>query len=272
MTTRTIHFLFSALVGTLSLSVDLRGDVAEVVAKARAYVGPDNSLNAVKSLHFTGRVVDAREGLKPVESSLDYIIMKPYRMRLTQISELQVGNSTEISTEIVILNNYDGSHHVKTGNFFWRATFLHENVIQRLRASIWQSLSFYRGIELVGGSVEYLGTANVDEVSYQKLAFRHEGGTIFYDYFDQDTGCCIFCETSDGEVLHFEGEIMTDGIRFPKKITMTIKEDGGKKHTITQDFERITVNETFSDDLFSVTPSSSSVAGHTSSEPAPVSK
>ncbi len=65
----------------------LRGEPA-IIAKARAYLGPEAALNAVKSVHYTGTMVapNAADPAKPVTAGIDIIFQLPYRQRTVRAS------------------------------------------------------------------------------------------------------------------------------------------------------------------------------------------
>jgi hypothetical protein len=257
MTTQTARFLFASLVATFSGLASARADVDAVIAKARAYLGPEAALNAVQSVHFTGTLVTSEAtaaGPKPIEAVVDIIFQRPYRQRIMATSEKGI--------ETTALDSYDGWHRVQDPKdpSRWRMDLLSKDQIKRLRANTWENLSFYRGLELKGGTVEDLGPATVDGVACQKLAFRHEAGIVFFRYFDQATGRLVLTETEQGGTIREQGEIMAGGLRFPKTVVTTTKQADGKERSVTVNFDKVGVNEAFDGSIFSVpafTPSTS---------------
>lgn len=257
MTTQTVRFLLATLLATFSALASARGDAAAVIAKARAYLGSDAALDAVNSVHYTGSLVtidDTPEGPKPVESVVEIIFQKPYQQRIVATSEKKVGDVVEQRVEITALDNYDGWHRLQDGKDAsrWRMDLLLKDQIKALRANTWENLAFYRGLELHGGKVDDLGETNVSGVACEKLAFRHESGIVFFRYFDQATGRLMLTETEQGGSIREEGEIMADGIRFPKRVVTTTKQVDGKERSITVNFDKVAVNETFPSSLFAV--------------------
>ena len=67
----------------------------------------------------------------------------------------------------------------------------------------------------------------------------------------------MLTETAQGKTRE-EGEIMTDGVRFPKKLTSTVKNAAGKEVVVTIVFSKVTVNTKYPSNLFTV-PSMSSL-------------
>ncbi len=255
MTTQTPRFLLVSLLALSGALASARGDTAAVIAKARAYLGPDAALNAVKSVHYTGSLVtteETPEGPKPVEAVVEIIFQKPYQQRIVATSEKKVGDVVEQRIEITALDNFEAWHRVQDAKDVrrWNMDLLKGIEIKALRANTWENLSFYRGLELRGGTIEDLGEATVNGVACQKLAFRHEPGIAFVRYFDQATGRLVLTETEKGGSIREEGELMADGIRFPKKVITTTKQADGKERSVTVNFEKVTVNEKFDGSLF----------------------
>ena len=113
---------------------------------------------------------------------------------------------------------------------------------------MWENLSYFRGIEKVGGWVKDFGPATVDGVACQKLGFYHSEALVYFRYIDVTTGRLAMTGTEDNATRE-AGEVFAGGIRFPQTMTITRKE-GGKTLIQTIVFEKITVNETFPDSLF----------------------
>ena len=71
------------------------------------------------------------------------------------------------------------------------------------------------------------------------LAFIHPGNISFNRYFEKGTARLLKSVTENGGEIREEGELMVNGIRFPK--TLINKSPDGQSATIT--FESIKVNE-----------------------------
>jgi len=219
-----------------------------ILAKARAYLGSEASLDGVNSIHYFGTVtaIDPADPTKTAHTAVEILYQKPDRQRIVKTSDQAI--------EITALDGYDAWQRVKSLSdpTKVRQNFLGGLQIKRLRASTWESLSFYRGIELRGGRVEDMGPVTVDGASYRKVAFIHAPNIIFYRHFDEATGRLVFTETESGESQREQGEILAGGIRFPKSVRIVVKNAAGQPQTVTIDFEKIILNETFPDDLFRV--------------------
>jgi len=222
-----------------------------IIAKARAFIGNEAALNGIKSVHYTGTLVtssDASDPKKEVRAALDIVFQQPDRQRITATSDRNI--------ETTALDDYEGWQRVTDAAdpAKWRQTLLGTDQIKRLRANTWENLSFFRGIEKVGGRLEDQGTAPVDGVTCEKVAFIHAPSIVFFRFFDVATGRLVRTETEAGGVIREEGELKVDGIRFPKSIVTTTKSPEGRVQSVTITFDKITLNETFPAALFRVPP------------------
>lgn len=223
------------------------------IAKARAAIGPEAALEAVRSIHFTGTldttetVPDPADATKtvtrPLHLAIDIIFQKPYQQR-------QLLRSEKIS-RATTLDGYDGwvqrvPDLAVPQN--WLLDLMPVAEIKRLRANTWENLNFFRGIEQRGGSVKFLGEATVDGRPSVKLLFAHDADIFFTRYFDKATGRLLKTETENGGEIREEGEFLVGGLRFPRKLTS--QAPGGQTTVIT--FETIILNETFPTELFAV--------------------
>ncbi len=226
------------LVGSSGVA-DARESVDEIITKARAFVGEEIALQAVQSIHFQGTFkTETEDGMI---GKVTIVVMQPALQKIT----IQVGEVKEITA----LSYYDGWKKVEeVGNESHQyATMLNANQIRRLQANTWEALNFFKGIEKKGGRVEWLGEEEVEGRLCSKLAFIHSPSISFIRFFDIDTGCLVMTKTEAGGLIYEEGEIMVEGIRFPKKIITVVE---GTSSTI--EFDRITLNETFDEDFFEV--------------------
>jgi len=219
-----------------------------IIAKARAFIGPESALDGIRSVHFTGTSVatNSTDPAKKTRAAMDIVFQKSERQRIMATSDKNI--------EVTALDGYEGWQRVQDAAdpSKWRQTLLGTEQIKRLRAQTWESLAFFRGIESVGGRIEDQGRATVDGVACQKVAFIHAPNIIFHRYFDLATGRLVLTETENGSASRELGEMWVKGIRFPKTLTMVSKNTEGQTQTITIEFEKVTLNETFPPDLFAV--------------------
>src|SRR5882724_1646919 len=204
-----------------------------IVAKARAYLGTDAALNAVKSVHYMGTLVTANSAsASGTTAMIEIIFQKPYQQRITATSEQSVpatkaGESSTIARtiEVTALDDYDAWRRVQDAKdpARWQITLLDKDQIKRLRANTWENLSYYSGLDRGGVRVESRGPASVGSVACEKVAFRHAENIVFLRYFDKATGRLVLTETEQGGSIREEGEIVVNGIRFPKKVITTTR-------------------------------------------------
>ncbi|CAM3028586.1 hypothetical protein [Rariglobus hedericola] len=233
-----------------AFTVHAAADVDQVIARARAGVGTEAALTALQSLHYTGTLttttLDDKGVARPIEVAIEIIFQSPYRQRIVATSVNKI--------EITALDGYEGWQREQdpSDSSRWRMTLLSNEQIKRLRANTWENLSFFRGIEHRRGHVEDLGKAVVDGKPARKLAFHHDDGIVFTRYFDDASGRLVLTETENGITIREEDEAVVEGIRFPRKIISTSKLPDGSERTVSINFDKIQVNETFADSLFLV--------------------
>ena len=219
-----------------------------IIAKARAFVGSEAALAGLKSIHYVGTVVtvDPSDPTKQTRAAMELIFQKTEQQRIMV--------TTDKAIEVTALDGYEGWQRVQSAadTKQWRQTLLGTDQIKRLRANTQESLMFFRGIEKVGGRLEDQGTKPIEGVTCQKIAFIHAPNIIFYRYFDVATGRLVFTETEAGGTIREQGEMVVSGIRFPKTIVNTSKNAKGETQTVTINFEKVTVNETFPTSQFAV--------------------
>lgn len=222
----------------------LRAETADQwVAKARAYLGDEKALNAVTAIHYTGtievlaKVPAPEDKTKTVDQLLrlpiDIVFQKPFQQRMT------VSRADAVDT--TALDDYEGwTKRTNPQNpADWRFRLLDAQQVKQLRANTWENLNFFGAIEKKGGRVELGGDASADGVPAVKLAFVHADNIVFERYFDKATGRLIKTVTERGGEIREVGEIIVNGVRFPKKVVN--KSPAGETTTI--EFERVVLNE-----------------------------
>lgn len=232
---------------TLVVSAAVWAAELPILAKARARLGPDAALDGLKSIRYVSTLTttDPKDPTKEITAAVEMIFDRPDRQRIT---------ATYLDyVETTALDSYEAWTRVQDPKDAsrWRLTLLDAEQVKRLRANTWQSLAYFRGIERIGGRVEDQGTANVDGVACQKVAFIHEPRIIFYRYFDPATGRLVLTETESGASVREEGEMMAGGIRFPKAI-ITVVKSGDRTQKVTVRHEKVFLNENFPAETFRV--------------------
>jgi hypothetical protein len=223
-----------------------RGEPA-VIGLARAYLGPDSTLDAIASIHYTGtldRVDPDHADKATAHATIDLVIVKPYRQR--QVIRGDKAMETTVldgyDAWVYLVDNTDPSKHA--------LTWLSAPEIKGLRASTWENLHFYRGLK-GEGAIEDKGPASIDGVACERVDFSHGPEIVYERYFDRDTGRLVFTVRGK-ESIRESGEIRVDGIRFPKTVVSTRKTASGKDLVSTVTFESIVLNEPQAADGFAV--------------------
>lgn len=218
-----------------------------ILAKARARLAADAALDGLKTIHYVGTLstADPKDPTKQLQAKVEMFFEKPDRQRITATYDKFV--------ETTALDSYEGWTRVQDSSdpAKWRLTLLDPGQIKRLRANTWESLSYFRGIGRIGGRIEDKGPVSVDGVSCQKIAFIHDANIVFYRYFEIASGRLVLTETESGGTHREQGEIISGGIRFPKTL-VTMAKNGDRTQTVTLNYEKVTVNETFPANFFAV--------------------
>lgn len=226
-----------------------RGADLPIIAKARAYAGSEAALAGLHAVHFYGSLVtnDPKDATKQTRAAIEIVMQKPARQRVSIVSSAAI--------ETTALDGYEAWTRVTAVDdpSKWQQTLLGADGIRRLRANTWENLSFYRGLEAEGGSVEDKGTTMLDGVRCHKVAFVHAPNIIFTRYFDLTSGRVLLTETESGTIRE-QGELVASGIRFPKSITQVSKNPAGQDQTVTITFDRIVINEPKPAEYFAVPP------------------
>ena len=246
---------FYALLGSILLAVlpaTAADNADKWVAKARAYLGSEQALNAVKSLHFKGSFAgteqvpdpgDAKKTIEqPVKVGIDIVFQAPMQQR-------QILRSDKIE-RVTALDGYDGWERVTEpgGKGLARLTLLDGPGIKRLRATTIENLSFYSSHAGASRQVKLDGEEKVDGVDCVKVSFAYTDSIAFTRFFDKATGRLVKTEIGGGGEIREEGEMIVNGVRFPRKVMN--KALNGRVTTIT--FERVSVNEVFPMETFAV--------------------
>jgi hypothetical protein len=223
----------------------LRAEPA-VLGLARAYLGPQSTLDGVTSIHFVGaldRLDPDHPDAAAVRTTLDMIFAKPLRQRM-------VRKSAKI-TMTTVLDGYDAwdwlQDNADASKF--RLTWLAAGDVRTLRANTWENLYHYRVPE--GGSVEDKGPATIDGIACERVDFAHAPGVVYERYFDRDTGRLVLT-VRGAESIRESGEVRVDGLRFPKTVVSMTKTAAGKDLVSTATFDSIVLNETLAPELFMV--------------------
>jgi hypothetical protein len=211
----------------------------QLIAQARAALGPEDKLLAVQTLALTGKVFDEKNQLL---GTLQILFKKPARQR----SDFHAS-----STALVIecSNGLEGWILTtdKAGNFQFnvlKAPAEAENVYTAM-----ENLYFYRATELVRGSeVTSEGPVTYRNKPSWKVSFHYPDSVTYVRYFDQASGQLNgTILLPNGTEFVEEGKKTVNGIVFPTTLHSYTK-DGVLTQTIK--FESIVVNAPIENRVF----------------------
>lgn len=212
-------------------------DVDATIAKARAHLGEENQLKAVKTIHFVGSFEAPQTG---ATGQIEILLKKPFMQSKVVVSDNVV--------ETTAINDYEG----------WQRVFNQENPnttsfaimsapdLKRMRASTVENLYFYTGYTKMRGKVIDKGVVSKDGRQTHLLRFSY-GPNLYYDrYIDVETGELITSIDNYGLEYKEVGEIRVEGILFPEKVVTLF--EGEIINTVS--FEEVKVNEEIPDEIF----------------------
>jgi hypothetical protein len=218
-----------------------------VIGLARAYLGPDSTLDSVQAIHFSGTLdrSDPDHAERGIEhATFDLIVAKPARQR-------QIVHGAK-ATETTVLDGYEAWDYLEDNADPSRhvMTWLKATDIKGLQASTRENLYFFRGLSGEGAVVDR-GPATIDGVTCERVDFVHSPAVVFERFFDRDSGRLVSTLVGN-ETVREAGEVRVDGIRFPKTVVSSKKTASGKDLVSTVTFERIVLNEPQGPSTFAV--------------------
>ncbi len=230
-----------AIVFLASLGLARAGTEDAILAKARAFAGPEAALNAVTSVHFIG-TLDAGDGSRV---AIEIIFQKPSQQKVIATGPNLI--------EVTALDDYEGWMRTQDAKdpSRWNLTLLRGEQVRRLQANVIENLNFFRAAGFAG-TITDGGIVEIEGRKAHRVSFDHGNGIVFTRYFDEQTGRMMRTETDQGSIIREEGEILVDGIRFPKRILNTNPQADGAVRTVTIEIDKVTVNEVFAASLFAV--------------------
>lgn len=220
---RSIALLFLA-----GASLAAATPLEDVIAKARAFVGPEDKLEAVETLSYEGTLTPAADG---ETRTVRLILEKPARQRLE--IEREDGRVT------MIVNDLEGfmvQENLATGAR--RVDPLPVDQVRRFKANAAENLYFFKFPPDRQVRVKYMGREDFRGRTVDAVRYLHPGNVLFFRYFDPETGELVGTRTDTGTVNTEEGEVTVGGLRFSDKV-ISFEEDQ-KVHTI--EFSEIKVN------------------------------
>ncbi len=224
MTKRVFH---SGLFGLLflSLAVTLGAQAAlspeQLLQKARARLGSEEALKSVKSLLIEGTVrqylYDEGDASKATQSD------GTLRIIAQKKSQRRVEISTDLREEISVLDNFTGWHYIRQKQAAQpqaQPEFRNLNAAEILASRIEtvEMLNYFLAVEILDGTVTDQGIKEWKGQNARVLRIDYD--MVHYDrYFDPASGKLLATVTSYGVEIVENGELVANGIRFPKTIS-----------------------------------------------------
>lgn len=224
-----------------------------ILAKARAYLGGDAAIDAVKSVHYVGTLLITEEDGKLISrAKAELFFQKPEQQRVEATYEKTAERVAY--RETTALDGYEAWQILEdlADPTRWQFKVFDTPEVRGLRATTWENLNFYRGIEAHGGRIEDLGEVTTEGVKCRKVGFIYGPALAFYRHFEVDTGRLVFTETGNGTTLKEEGELRVNGLRYPQRIIQRSRDADGRIKVLTTTFDTITLNETFPTAFFAL--------------------
>lgn len=232
---------FLSLGGTYAQSSDDEAKIDAVIAKARARLGPEAKLRSVESIYMKGTLLygDGNTG------SAEIIFQKPLQQKFVGI----VNDFQETSA----LDDTEGWRRVqKVGDSdAWSLDLYDVDEILHMQASVREALNFFDRPKTRRSKVFYLGEEEIKGAQCEVLEYNYGNGVWFRRYFDAETGRLVLSLNDKGVIFEESGEIIVDGIRFPKKLTTTFLTETGEQ-TMEISYSKIELNNKYDPEIFEI--------------------
>ncbi len=211
---RLIALLASALVPALC------AEEPEIVVKARSYLGTEDALNSVRTIHLVGTVMKTVSGNSKtdVTANVDIFFEEPFRESVVLLAADRISHTA--------LDNFEAWQQVQTPRAPGQAaidpsrasqlTLLGSDQTWALRADTLENLGFYRGVLRTGGAIKDLGQELVDGISCEKVFFTYSPSINYVRYFDLRTGRLVMSETLGGPTSARAAKSSPGGSVFPR--------------------------------------------------------
>ena len=185
--------------------------IQSTIELARSYIGPDEKLDALESIHYKGSLLYSSGDLGTIEM----VYQKPMRHRMVAV----IGERREVSV-------LDGSEGWTTFERVVDSVPLSMEIFDPIRILIMQSsvreaFSFFRKPDTRNGDITYEGKEIVNGRECVILTYHHGDGIAYQRFIDAESGQVHRTLDSKGVEYLEDGELIVDGLRFPKKMVST---------------------------------------------------
>ena len=233
----------SLIFGVLqSASADQSTDDAIVDATielARSQLGDLERLDSIKSITYKGSLFYSSGD----SGTIDLIYQKPMHQKLIAV----INDSKEVSA----LDDTEGwisYYKIGLDQSLGMEIFDPARVLM-MQAAVREAFGFYKRPTHRGGRVTYDGREKVKDVDCVVLIYHHGEGIGYIRYFDAATGRLMKTVDANGVEYYEEGEIMVEGVRFPKKLVTTFSTAVGPQ-TMEFTYSKITLDKKHDASIF----------------------
>ncbi len=202
----------SVFFGSSLYAADSDEEIIEATIKlARSYLGDENKLESITSIRYEGSLLYSSGDLGTIEM----VYQKPMRQRMVAV----IGDRREISV-------LDGTEGWTTFERVIDSVPLSMEIFDPLRilimqASVREAFGFFEKPNVRGGEITYDGKETFKGRECILLTYHHGDGIAYRRFIDAETGQVLRTLDSKGVEYVEEGEILVDGLRFPKKMVST---------------------------------------------------
>ena len=207
-------FVASLLVSAISFGADSDEEIIEeTVKKARSFLGDEGKLDSLHTIQYKGSLLYSSGDLGTIEM----VYQKPLRQKMTAV----VNNRKEVS----VLDETEGwTTFERVGDSARLGMEIFDPIrILIMQAAVREAFSFYRAPDVRNGKIHYNGKQNVKGRECVVLTYDHGDGVAYHRFIDEETGQLMKTLDSKGVEFYEEGEMIIDGIRFPKKMISTFE-------------------------------------------------
>ncbi|MCC5806730.1 MAG: hypothetical protein JJU00_10425 [Opitutales bacterium] len=213
-------------------------EAEDVIAMARAYIGPEDKLDAVHSLVVVGTEVPAGDG---PDVRYTAHLMRPLYQRVEQDDGQTLTVMTVDPFEGWVMRQRHGQPLSSA-----MIAPMEPATYAEMRVNTIMNLYFFRGHEKFRGSVEYLGKRDVEGEPAHVLEYRFGRRGRIVRAVHAETGRLLTTEMDGGVMLRERGEQRVDGLRFPTEIESYINGELAGRITL----EQIRVNPEIDEAIF----------------------
>lgn len=213
--------------------------IESTIKLARAFLGDSDRLDAIDCIHYKGSLLYSSGDLGTIEM----IYQEPLRQKMIAV----VNDRKEVS----VLNGTEGwTTFERVGDSLPLGMEIFDPVrILIMQAAVREAFSFFQKPDVRNGEISYQGKETVKGRECHVLDYDHGDGIGYRRFIDAETGQVLRMLDSKGVEYIEEGEIIVDGIRFPKKMVSTFATALGSQ-TMEFAYTSITLNKKLPDSEF----------------------